>query len=151
MSVKEGILRVFEVSQWQNKSFWTSGTQPYRQAIVCWVTLARCLQFRCGEETEPLMSKFIISFDKVLSGSLKRDVREDFCCFFCSKPKNINWNNEIRILREGKTTDFRSSPKTASACNSLKIWFTNTVYERYLFFSRGQESGESIDKSRLQF
>lgn len=48
-------------------------------------------ELRCGEETEPLMSK-LNSFDKVLSDILKSEVRKISACFFFNQ-KNINWNN----------------------------------------------------------
>ena len=65
-----------------NTLFWIAiRYTTWSPAIVCWVTWARCFESRWGEETEALMSK-LTSFDKVLSGILKRDIIKISALFF---------------------------------------------------------------------
>ena len=56
----------FKFAHWHNTLFWIAILYTtWSPAIACWIKKARCFEFRCGEVTESLMSKFTFSFDKV--------------------------------------------------------------------------------------
>lgn len=60
---------------------------------------ARCLEFRWGKKTEPLMGKFTFSFDKFLSRILKTNDEKISALFFFKSKNKLKW---CRVLPKAK-------------------------------------------------
>ena len=83
------------------------------------------------------MSKFTFSFDQVLSGLLKRDIKKVSDLFRFSKPRNINWNNTefytkaknwfpLKFSQNHVSRAMLSETSSTKTASARKTWFTGS-------------------------